>query len=72
VASANLVPQATVDVLTGAYRIYRTRSHHLSLAGEAAIISDQAFAQERAAVTRIWNEAMSSGAAWDAGAASPV
>ncbi len=35
VASADLVPQATVDVLTGAYRAYRTRTHHLSLAGEA-------------------------------------
>jgi [glutamine synthetase] adenylyltransferase / [glutamine synthetase]-adenylyl-L-tyrosine phosphorylase len=60
VASANLVQQATVDALVGAYRIYRTRSHHLSLAGEAAIISDNAFAEERAAVTRIWNEAMGS------------
>ena len=31
VASADLVPQATVDVLTDAYRDYRERSHHLSL-----------------------------------------
>ena len=31
VASADLVPQATVDVLTDAYRKYRERSHHLSL-----------------------------------------
>ncbi len=61
VESANLVPQATVDCLVGAYRAYRTRSHHLSLAGEAAIISDEAFAEERAAVTRIWNEAMREG-----------
>ena len=30
-ASADLVPQATVDVLTHAYRAYRQRMHHLSL-----------------------------------------
>ena len=33
VASADLVPQASVDVLTGAYRAYRARTHHLSLGG---------------------------------------
>jgi glutamate-ammonia-ligase adenylyltransferase len=58
VASADLVPQATVDVLTGAYRAFRGRSHHLSLAGAEAIVPDTEFAAERAAVTRIWNEAM--------------
>lgn len=58
VASADLVPQATVDVLTGAYRAFRGRSHHLSLAGAEAIVPDTEFSAERAAVTRIWNEAM--------------
>lgn len=58
VASADLVPQTTVDVLTGAYRAYRGRSHHLSLAGAAALVTDAEFVTERAAVTRIWNEAM--------------
>lgn len=58
VASADLVPQATVDVLTGAYRAYRSRSHHLSLAGAAAVVPATEFVAERAAVTRIWNEAM--------------
>jgi [glutamine synthetase] adenylyltransferase / [glutamine synthetase]-adenylyl-L-tyrosine phosphorylase len=58
VASANLVPQATVDVLTAAYRAFRGRSHHLSLAGAAAIVPDTEFVSERAAVTRIWNESM--------------
>jgi glutamate-ammonia-ligase adenylyltransferase len=58
VASADLVPQATVDVLTGAYRAFRTRSHHLSLAGADAIVPPSEFMAERAAVTRIWNEAM--------------
>ena len=36
VASADLVPQATVDVLTHAYRRYRERSHHLSLENAGA------------------------------------
>jgi glutamate-ammonia-ligase adenylyltransferase len=58
VASADLVPQATVDVLTGAYRAFRGRSHHLSLAGAEAIVPDAEFGTERAAVTHIWNEAM--------------
>ncbi len=58
VASADLVPQGTVDILTGAYRAFRTRSHHLSLAGAEAIVPATEFVTERAAVTRVWNEAM--------------
>jgi glutamate-ammonia-ligase adenylyltransferase len=58
VASADLVPQATVDVLTAAYRAFRGRSHHLSLAGAGAIVPDTEFVVERAAVTHIWNGAM--------------
>jgi glutamate-ammonia-ligase adenylyltransferase len=58
VASADLVPQLTVDELTAAYRAFRGRSHHLSLAGAGAIVPDSEFVAERAAVTRIWNEAM--------------
>jgi glutamate-ammonia-ligase adenylyltransferase len=58
VASADLVRQATVDVLTAAYRAYRTRTHHLSLAGEAALVSAGEFVAERAAVNAIWDEVM--------------
>ncbi len=58
VASADLVPQTTVDVLTAAYRAYRTRMHHLSLAGEAGLVSADEFVAERAAVTAVWNEVM--------------
>jgi glutamate-ammonia-ligase adenylyltransferase len=58
VASADLVPQTTVDVLTAAYRAFRGRSHHLSLAGAPALVPDAEFVAERAAVTRIWDEAM--------------
>jgi glutamate-ammonia-ligase adenylyltransferase len=58
VASANLVPQATVDILTGAYREYRTRSHHLSLESREPVVPATEFVDTRAAVTRIWNETM--------------
>ena len=58
VASADLVPQLTVDELTAAYRAFRGRSHHLSLAGLGAHGQDTEFVAERASVTRIWNEAM--------------
>jgi glutamate-ammonia-ligase adenylyltransferase len=59
VASAALVPQETVDVLTHAYRAYRTHSHHLSLESREPIVPATEFVTERAAVTRIWNETMS-------------
>lgn len=59
VASADLVPQATVDVLTRAYRDYRARAHHLSLAGADAIVPSSEFPAVRAAVTRIWDDTMS-------------
>jgi glutamate-ammonia-ligase adenylyltransferase len=58
VASANLVPQTDVDVLTRAYRAYRARAHHLSLAGQPALVPAQEFRAMRADVTRIWDAAM--------------
>jgi glutamate-ammonia-ligase adenylyltransferase len=62
VASANLVPQATVDALTGAYRTYRARAHHLSLQGRPAIVPVSELAAERAAVSAIWASTMSASA----------
>ena len=62
VASAALVPQSTVDVLTGAYRAYRTRRHHLALSGEDDRVPAQDFLSERAAVTDVWDRTMNSGA----------
>jgi len=58
VASAALVPQETIDVLTGAYRSYRERSHHRTIAGLPAVVPATEFTAERAAVTAIWNQAM--------------
>ena len=58
VASADLVPQATVDVLTGAYRKYRERSHHRAIAGLDSVIAAGEFAGERAAVNAIWQQTM--------------
>lgn len=54
VASADLVPQATVDVLTGAYRRYRECLHHRSLEGAGPVVAAAEFAAERASVTTIW------------------
>jgi glutamate-ammonia-ligase adenylyltransferase len=58
VASADLVPQSTVDVLTQAYRRYRERSHHLSLEQAEPLVPAEEFAESRAAVTAIWNATM--------------
>ena len=58
VASADLVPQATIDVLTGAYRRYRECSHHRTIAGLTAVVPASEFTAERAAVIAIWNQAM--------------
>jgi glutamate-ammonia-ligase adenylyltransferase len=55
VASANLVPQSSVDVLTAAYRSYRARIHRLSLDGASPIVPAEEFAETRAAVTALWN-----------------
>jgi glutamate-ammonia-ligase adenylyltransferase len=58
VASADLVPQASVDILTGAYRAYRGRAHHLALDGREAIVAAGDFVTERGAVARIWTDTM--------------
>jgi glutamate-ammonia-ligase adenylyltransferase len=58
VASADLVPQSTVDVLTTAYRRYREHSHHLSLERGEPIVPAADFAATRAAVTAIWDQTM--------------
>jgi len=55
VASADLRPQATVDVLTAAYRAYRACLHHRSLDGQGAVIPASEFRAERAAVQAIWH-----------------
>jgi glutamate-ammonia-ligase adenylyltransferase len=60
-ASIDLVPQATVDVLTAAYRGYRQRMHHLALEGRATVVAAAEFAAERAAVTAIWDGARLTG-----------
>lgn len=58
VASADLVPQVTVDLLIIAYQAYRVRTHRLSLMNEAPLVPDSEFTAERSAVSRIWNRAM--------------
>jgi len=55
VASADLVPQATVDVLVDAYRKYREHSHHLSLENTDPVVPGEQFRATRAAVSAIWN-----------------
>jgi len=57
-ASADLVPQARVDVLTGIYRAYRTCLHHRALDGLGAVVAAEDFIGERAAVTAVWDEVM--------------
>jgi [glutamine synthetase] adenylyltransferase / [glutamine synthetase]-adenylyl-L-tyrosine phosphorylase len=58
VASAALVPQSEVDLLTGAYRAYRAAAHRRALAGEPAFSAADEFLAERAAVRRIWEATM--------------
>jgi glutamate-ammonia-ligase adenylyltransferase len=64
-ASGDLVPQETVDLLTGAYRAYRMRNHHRSLREERGVIDASEFVAERASVSRVWEDTF-------AGTASPV
>ncbi len=62
VASADLVPQSTIDTLTRAYRVYRTYLHHRALDGLGGVIPATQFAAERAAVIGVWNSHMEGGA----------
>jgi glutamate-ammonia-ligase adenylyltransferase len=57
-ASADLVPQSTVDVLTSAYRAYRTCIHRRSLENATPVVPDTEFVEQRRAVTAIWDAAM--------------
>ncbi len=58
VASADLVPQATVDVLTRNYREYRSVIHHRSLENETEVVDARTFAAQREQVLAIWNATM--------------
>jgi len=58
VASANLVPQASVDVLTAAYRAYRARIHRLSLDAATPLVPAEHFFEVRSAVTALWDATM--------------
>jgi glutamate-ammonia-ligase adenylyltransferase len=59
VASADLVPQASVDVLTAAYRAYRASIHRLSLDGAGPLVPATEFRDLRREVTALWDAAMS-------------
>lgn len=54
VASADLVPQASVDLLTAAYRAYRRTAHRLSLDGAEPVVPAADFADMRADVSALW------------------
>jgi glutamate-ammonia-ligase adenylyltransferase len=57
-ASADLVPQASVDVLTAAYRAYRASTHRLSLDGAPPLVPATEFRDLRREVTALWDAAM--------------
>jgi len=58
VASADLVPQASVDRLTAAYRAYRATTHRLSLDDAEPIVPVADFAAMRAEVGALWDATM--------------
>jgi glutamate-ammonia-ligase adenylyltransferase len=58
VASADLVPQSTIDVLTRTYRTYRECIHHRALESKSAVVPATEFSSERAAVIAIWDGIM--------------
>ena len=58
VASADLVPQQRIDILTGIYRLYRLHLHHRALDQKGAIVAASEFETQRRAVVTIWDEVM--------------
>jgi glutamate-ammonia-ligase adenylyltransferase len=57
-ASADLVPQHTVDVLVRAYQAYRQVAHRRSLENLPNVVPAEQFATEREAVAAIWRATM--------------
>jgi glutamate-ammonia-ligase adenylyltransferase len=57
-ASAALVPQATVDVLVHAYQQYRLVAHRRSLEGQGVVVPAADFATQREAVAAVWRATM--------------
>jgi glutamate-ammonia-ligase adenylyltransferase len=57
-ASVDLVPQHTVDVLVRAYQAYRQLAHRRSLENLPNVVPAGQFAAEREAVAAIWRAAM--------------
>ncbi|RYG72270.1 hypothetical protein EON77_12510 [bacterium] len=58
VASADLVPQATVDILVAAYQGYRATTHHRSLEGLPAVVEGEVHDAAREAVAAIWSASL--------------
>jgi [glutamine synthetase] adenylyltransferase / [glutamine synthetase]-adenylyl-L-tyrosine phosphorylase len=58
VASADLVPQLQIDVLTGSYRLFRTYLHHRALEGKGAVVEATLFETQAQAVIALWDRAM--------------
>jgi glutamate-ammonia-ligase adenylyltransferase len=56
--SGGIVARSDVDFLTGTYRLYRERMHHLSLAGDEGLIDEGEFVEERGRVVEIWDGVM--------------
>jgi glutamate-ammonia-ligase adenylyltransferase len=53
---AGILAAADTEAVADAYRAYRGRMHHLSLAGEARMAGAEEFTDERALVGRLWVE----------------
>lgn len=53
---AGILAAADTEAMADAYRAYRGRMHHLSLAGEARMVGAEEFTDERALVSRLWVE----------------
>jgi glutamate-ammonia-ligase adenylyltransferase len=59
--SAALVDHGVIDRLVDAYRRYREAAHHLSLEQHAPLVEERRFAEQRAAVTAVWEQVMVAG-----------
>ena len=55
-ASEGLMAAADADALTNAYRCYRQHLHRMKLMETSGLIAEDEVSQERAAVSRIWQQ----------------
>ncbi|WP_127471270.1 bifunctional [glutamate--ammonia ligase]-adenylyl-L-tyrosine phosphorylase/[glutamate--ammonia-ligase] adenylyltransferase [Thiomicrorhabdus aquaedulcis] len=61
VKATQLLPSESVDMLTQAYKVYRSKYHRMALQNQAPMVSSECYSEERQAVVAVWKGLMLAG-----------